>query len=391
MIGKASTRLFLTTILTLAAGLAASASAQNAQSAGEILSTLPDSQAVMFVDTRRIFNEVLPRVIPQQQLDKMWADVQKNTASFDPRSVHFVALGVRYREPVSLQTPPDFVVVVKGSFNAEALLSLARIAMEGESARETYKGRSIDVFKIKKESKPAANGQGAQDSSKPEQPSSPPIPEVAATTFDANTLVFGVPAYVRAAVDAAEGGQGRIRADLVELVTRNPDNLVSLVGDVPASLGDFMKSAGMPQNEEMTRIVNSIRQLQVSVSMNAADFGAQTIIRTDAAENANGLNGLVSMGLSFARMGVEEELRKVPADKPREKETLQTVLNVISSIKNVAADKDVQIDLAVPQATVAAFVQKEMARRKEAEAKKGTGAKKPGRPGARRRGTRRRR
>lgn len=385
MIVKASLKVFVAALLSLCA--AALAAAQNAQPARDILTTFPESQALMFVNTQRVFNEALPRVVPPQELDKIYADFQKNAASFDLRSIHFVALGVRYKEPISLKTPPDFVVLVKGSFNADAMLSLLRVAMEGSRTQESYKGRNLDLFSFKKGNKQAAGAPGAQ--AQTAQSSAPPIPELAAVAFDANTLVVGIPGYVKAAVDASEGGDGRVRADLVDLVTRNPDNLFSFGGDVPASLADLMKSSGMPQNEEITRVLNSIKQLQSSVSMNASDFGTQTIIRTDTAESASGLNGLVSMGLSFARMGLEEEVRKIPADKTVERESLQSLVNVLGSITNAARDREVQIDLAVPQATIAAFVQKEMTRRKEMQTKK---------PDAtttktikRRRGTRRRR
>jgi hypothetical protein len=260
--------------------------------------------------------------------------------------------------------------MVKGDFNADGLLSMARMALNENGASEEYKGRTLTIFKMKKKAEaPPASGDGA--GAGPAKPSSNfPFSELAAVSFDANTLVVGIPAYVRAAVDAAGGEQqGRIRADLLDLVTRNPDNLLSFAGDIPASALEMMKSMGAPQNEEINRVVASLRQVQLAVQMTAEDFGLQSIVRTDTAESASGLNGLVSMGLSFARMAIEEKLQKVPASRAQEREAMQAVLDAIGSVRNEAANNEVLVNFSVPQAKIATFVQREMERRKAAPAK----------------------
>lgn len=383
MFFKSLVRLSLASTLLIGACVVASA-----QTAREILSTFPDSQALLYVNTRRVFEEALPRVVPAQELEKGFADIQKET-SFDVRSIHFVAVGARFKEPFSTKVPPDFVVLVKGTFNADALLSLARMAAQGSYRQETYKGRTLDIFNFAKKETPATT-QGNQ--APPKQQSTPfPIPELAAVTFDPNTVMIGVPDFVRTAVDASEGGQGRVRADLLDLVARNPDTLVSLGGDIPPALLDLVKSMGMPPNAELEKVVGSLRQVQTSVSMNANDFGAHSIVRTDTPENAQTLNGLVTIGLGFARMGIEQELSKVPANKPTEKEAMQTVLNLISTLRNAANGNEVQLDASIPQATVAEFVRKEMARSKEAEKMKAAAKKPVKKAVVRRKSSRRRR
>jgi hypothetical protein len=368
----------LSLALSLVLASAASASAQ--ESPRDILASFPESQALLYVNARRIFDEALPRVIPQQKLDEMLGGVQKET-SFDPRSIHFVAVGARYREPFSMTTPPDFVVMVKGTFNAEALLSFARMAVGEKMTQETYRGKTINLFRFP-EKKQETGAPPTQPEQKKEAPF--PYPELAIVALDPGTVIAGVPGYVRAALDAAEGGQGRVRADLVDLVARNPDNLVSFGGDMPASLLDFAKSMGAPPNPEIERVIASLKQVQFSVSMNASDFGAHTIVRTDTPESAQVINGFVTMGLSFGKMAVEEALKKAPAAKARERAQMQAALSLISSIRNVAAGNEVQVEAAVPQATIAEFVRQEMAR--QSQTKKSTR-----KPAVRRRGRARRR
>lgn len=357
-------------LLVAAAFLACAAAGVSAQTAREYLTNFPDSQVVMYVNSQRIFNEALPRVIPQPQLDKMFADALRE-AKFDMRSIHFVAVGARFQEPLSLKTPPDFLIMVKGDFNADGLLSMARMALNEDGASEQYKGRTLTIFKMKKKEQPQPEASAGESGTRPASPPSPfPFSELAAVSFDTNTLVVGIPAYVRAAVDAAGGDQqARIRADLLDIVTRNPDNLLSFAGDIPASALEALKALGAPQNEEIKRVVSSLRQVQLAVQMTAEDFGLQSIVRTDTAESASGLNGLVSMGLSFARMGIEGELQKVPASKAREREAMQAVLDAIGTVRNEAANNEVLVNISVPQAKIATFVQREMERRKAAPAK----------------------
>src|SRR5918997_2931935 len=137
MIVRTSMRLFIA-----AAFLACAAAGVSAQGAREHLTNFPDSQVVMYVNSQRIFNEALPRIIPQAELDKMFADALRE-AKFDMRSIHFVAVGARFKEPMSLKTPPDFIVMVRGDFNADGLLSMARIALNDSGATEDYKGRTL--------------------------------------------------------------------------------------------------------------------------------------------------------------------------------------------------------------------------------------------------------
>ena len=372
MIGKYFMKISLAAALFIGAAQVAAAQSVDARN---LLSTFPESQALLYVNSRRVFDEALPRIVPPQELEKVFGDIQKQSG-FDVRSIHFVALGVRYKEPFSMKTPPDFVVMVKGSFNADAMLSLLRVATEGSYTQEKYGERTINVFKFKKEeSKEAQGGEQQTQQAKP-QGSPFPISEIAAVTFDANTLIVGVPGFVRAAIDAADGGQGRVRAELIDLVARNPDNLMSVGGDLPSSLLDMMKGMGMPQNEEAARVIGSLRQLQFAVNMNATDFGAQTVVRTDTPENAQVLNGFVTMGLGFGRMALDGQIKKVPADKPGEREAMQAVLDALGSLRNAANNNELQIDVSVPQATVASLVQKEMARQKANAAKKAAAAPK---------------
>src|SRR5215213_3950919 len=80
--------------LALMSALAASASAQTPVDARAALSTFPDSQAVLYVNARRIVNEVMPKVMPAADYQKMLKDTK--TVGFDVRGLQFAAVGVRF-------------------------------------------------------------------------------------------------------------------------------------------------------------------------------------------------------------------------------------------------------------------------------------------------------
>ena len=92
---------------------------------------MPESQAVLYINARRITNDALPRVLPQATLDQAFGEIQKNV-NVDLRSIEYVVLGVRYGESLQANTVPEFGVTVRGGFNADALLSMLRMVQAGQ-------------------------------------------------------------------------------------------------------------------------------------------------------------------------------------------------------------------------------------------------------------------
>src|ERR1044072_4971350 len=115
-------RLLLPLVLLLA--LARSAAAQT--DSRRALSTLPDSQAVLYVNAQRIIHDVLPRLMPPAEYAKMLAEAQK--VGCDARGIDYAAVGARFADPAPANYLPDFVVVIHGNFNADTLLALGRVA-----------------------------------------------------------------------------------------------------------------------------------------------------------------------------------------------------------------------------------------------------------------------
>src|SRR2546423_13797889 len=133
--------------LALLLALASNAAAQTAVDARRALASFPDSQAVLFINAHRIVNEMLPRVMPAVEYQKMLAQAQK--VGFDARGLEYVAVGARFAEPAPPSGLPEFVVVIHGDFNADSLLSIARIGLESEKVtrrQETYGSKTIEII-----------------------------------------------------------------------------------------------------------------------------------------------------------------------------------------------------------------------------------------------------
>jgi hypothetical protein len=376
--------------LTLACALASSASAQTPVDARGALSTFPDSQAVLFVNARRIVNEVMPKVMPPAEYRKMLDETKK--VGFDVRGLQFAAAGIRFNGDAPAGTPPEFVVVVRGNFNADSMLMLGKIALAARnlpSRTETYGSKSIEIIDAealsKMMNKPGGVGEGAGVPADGEAPKPKPFPypEVAITTLDSNTLVMGVPAYVRSAVDAS-GGQGTLRASLLSLAAQDQDAIWSLTAELPPNLAEMAHKYGAPANEQFDQMIGWVKQLNISQGMTAADFTLGVAVTTDQPEHASAFSGLVRMGQTFAENMLRDALSKA---KGKDAVRARQGLAMLESAVNRTDGNTLVLRVSVPQQTIIEMVKEQ---REKAEAGDMTKSipKKPARRPTRRRARR---
>ena len=363
--------------LALLCALASSAVAQAPVDARSALSTFPDSQAVLFVNAHRIVNDVLPRVMTPAEYQKMLDESKK--VGFDVRGLQFAAAGVRFNTDAPAGTPPEFVVVIKGNFNADSMLALGKIMLAAKnlpSRTETYGSKTIEIIDADAINKSMNTGGGAQGADG-EAPKPKPFPysELAVTALDSNTLVAGVPAFVRSAVDAS-GGQGALRQSLVGLASQDPNAIWSLTAELPPNLAEMAHKYGVPANQQFDEMVGWVRQLNISQGMTALDFTLGVAVTTDQPEHASTFSGLVRMGQAFAENMLRDALSKAKGkDAVRAREGLA----VLRSAVNRTEGNTLFLRVSVPQKTVFRIIDEDRPK----------GAKKPVRKATRRRARRR--
>ncbi|MBA2732278.1 MAG: hypothetical protein H0U54_05245, partial [Acidobacteria bacterium] len=100
-----------------------------------------------------------------------------------------------------------------------------------------------------------------------------------------NNLAIGELTAVKATLDANRG-RGGANTDLINLATRTPNALMGFSANVPASLSKDV-SVG---NDEISKLIGSIRQAYGAVGTTAKGFDLTAIARTENAGQAVSLS-----------------------------------------------------------------------------------------------------
>lgn len=299
--------------------------AASPMAAADALAMLPASDAVVYVDVRRLLTEAIPNILASDptKLAKFSAELEKikTKTGFDVRSFERVAVGIPYSNPANA------VAIARGSFSADALVAAGRIYANGKYTEQKYNNKSIYNFTLTEKSKVA----GKPDKTR----------QIYVAALDANTLAFGMnaPTGVRAAVDANAGGiANRASANLVALAARNPNALVSFGGNVPASLAQQATAF----NAEIGKSIAPIRQAYGSVNTTGSNVDTLFAMITGSPDQANALNSTLGALKQFSGLAVSQ----APAD------LRQTVQGVFDSLKITTQGNEVQVTTTFPTAGI---------------------------------------
>nr|MDQ5838681.1 hypothetical protein [Acidobacteriota bacterium] len=261
---------------------------------------------------------------------------------------------------------------------ADSLLMLARLAAGSQnlkSRQETYGSKTLDIFETETVARAVGGADGIEG---PEggKPRSNPYPEVAVTTLDSRTLVAGVPAYVRAAIDAS-GGRGRLSAPMLDLAAREPQALWSLTAVLPPTLADYVHKFGVAPNEELDKTLAWLKQFSLSQGMDALDLTFRAALLTDQPEHASALSGLARMGL----VALQTELAGEAAKKNnKDAADARRALSVLKTVVNRTEGSTLFISAAVPVSAIAELVRKQSAKQPATTARRRTTRRRGRRP-----------
>jgi hypothetical protein len=296
--------------------------------ASSILNMLPPSDVVGFVNVKSLLNDALPKVLADNpaklaevnaQIDKV-----KTQTGVDVRSFENIAVGVRYQHPSANDTDAETVVIAHGTFNANAFIAVGRMAAQGKYREEKYQGATLYIFNLNSQ----LNVKGIY---------SMKIKELAVTSLNANTLALGDPEAVRATIDANKT-PSRTNNDLLQLATREPSAIIGFSANVPQSLTSNVNVG----NEEVTKMVNSIRQCYGAVSTTANGFGLLVALRTETPEQAHALSDTLAALKQFGAMVIP----KLPPD------TGKIAQNALDSMKIASTGNEASLNLEVSQADI---------------------------------------
>lgn len=287
---------------------------------------VPGADAVMFVDLKRLFSNVIPQVLAENpaRLADFNADIDqfKTKTGVDPRAFERVTVSLRFAPTATNANKADVVAVANGSFNAGALVAAGRLAAKGKYQEQKLNGKTIYIFSLNEQVK--LFGLFRMN-----------VADVAVAALDANTLAVGSVETVRAVLENSGAGVAN-NSELLALASQNSNALMGFGGNVPPALLQNLDLG----NEEIARSVASVKQFFGSVNANGSNFDLLTVVRTETADSAQNLGETLSGLKQLAPLFVSQ----LPA--PRAK-VAQNVLDTLQ-ISNRSNEVELKLTLAQP-------------------------------------------
>lgn len=308
-----------------------------------LVSLLPASDGVVLLDVQRLLNDALPQVLSSNptKLNEINEHIDhiKTQIGFDVRQFEHIAVGVAFKQTANAKNLVDPVILLRGKYNSEALLTLAKIAGKGKYREEKAGNKAFYIFAAKEilaEHKAKIIGSSPNkmlDTLLQKLP-----PELAVATVDGGTLAIGSIARVREMFES----KAKIDPNLAALVNRKPNSIMSFAASTPTGLKQFIDL----DDDMLGQSVSAIRLLHGSVEVaggNVVSSVTAKLINAQQAksleETLGGLQGLIKGFLASAR----GEDKKVYA-------------RIVESAKITRVGTDVTVEAQAANADLALFI-----------------------------------
>lgn len=305
--------------------------------APQLASLLPASDGIMTVDVKRLLDQALPQMLSanQPKLAKIFGELDRLKAQtgFDIRRFEQVAVGVKTNRKSATEIDFEPVLLARGAYEANGLVGLAKIASKGKYRAEKVGERTIYIFSVKElveDNKPKTKGKSLPDKAFDKMFKNLNR-EIAVTDLDRSTLVLGTPERVRETL----GARSRVNGDLLDLVYRNQNAVVSFGMNMPQGMSGFFEIG----NPEIDANIDAIRQLYGSLDVAGGNTLLSATARTDSAAKAESLGTLLS---GLKELGELFLGSAKGADK-------QVYVRLIRSSQISQADNEVMFDLEIRQ------------------------------------------
>ena len=341
-----SISLFLLAVLFLNLGVSsyADSKAKKARKsqATQLVMLLPASDGVVTLDVKRFFGVALPRLLSANQpmLNGVLAkiDEMKSKTGIDIRQFEYLAAGVTAKRISEKEYDLEPVIIARGQIKAGTLIAAAKIAANGKYREEKAGEKTIYIFAAKdiaEQVKQQAPGTKAAIADKILGKLSR---EVAVSTIDANTLVFGSLPLVRQALDAKTS----VGNDLTSLLGKRETSVVSFAGKMPTGMSAFLPL----ENDELGKNIESIRYVYGNMDVNGDNAIVNMTAKTVDAKQAQSLFEIIDVLKILGKMGLSGSKS---ADK-------QVYARMIENAKFSVKANEVMLDLQVPQGDIDVLV-----------------------------------
>jgi hypothetical protein len=299
-----------------------------------LVALLPASDGVMYLDVQRLLNEALPQIFSSnpaklseinEQIDQI-----KTQIGFDVRQFEQIAVGITFVTTATSKNKIEPVVLARGKYNSDALLTAAKIVAKGKYREEKIGNKAIYIFAAKElltENKSKITNNTPNkffDFLLKKMPS-----ELAVARVDANTLAIGAITRVRETVE----NKARIGADITALLNRKPNSIMSFAANTPVGLNQFFEL----DNDMFGQSLGSIRQIYGAVNLGGGNLigsvGAKSLNAEQAKSLEETLAGLQALGKGFLASARSDEK--------------QVYARIVDSVKITRVGLEVGIDFQV--------------------------------------------
>ncbi len=266
-------------------------SKKNVRQAPQLVALLPASEGASILNVQKFFNEALPQTLSDNQpmlssiLDKI--DEIKNKTGIDLRQFEQIAVGVQSKRLSPVQIDFEPIVLARGTFNAGALIAVAKVASKGKYREEKIGGKTVYVFTLKelvekdKSSTNKPTGKNSIFEKTIDKMFSGLSRELAVTVYNNNILAIGSLARVRELFDA----KTRISSEVLDLVSRKPNAVISFGANLPGGLSKFVDL----DNDELGKNIDAIRQVSGAVDVSDGNAVVSLMAKTLKPDQAQGL------------------------------------------------------------------------------------------------------
>ncbi len=309
-----------------------------------LVAMLPASDGVAIFDTKQFLGTSLPIILASNQpaLGEVTTKINEmaNRTGVDLRKFDEVVVGVASKQVSATETDFDPVAIASGDVAEGALNAIKKMASsKGTYREEKIGGRTVYVFTA---GATMQNTSGAAPTSKISAAIDKALRglsrEIAVSTLDRNTLVFGSPARVRETLE----GHTHVGADLSSLLAAKETAVANFAFKTAGRMGSML-----PLDVDM--LGKSLDTVQfVSGSLDVAPTGttlqamARTRLPHDAAQLKDTLDVLKQMG--GALLGGSK--------KPNQALYGRLLNNARVTLRGT----DVSLDITIPQSDIDALV-----------------------------------
>lgn len=305
-----------------------------------LVAMLPASDAIVTVNTRRFFNDALPKVLSgnQKLLGEILArlDAFQAKTGINARRSENIAIGANILRKESTKFDVDAVVIARGSTPTSALMDAARAAANGKFREETIAGKTMIV--ISTEDLAEHLKSKASDPGEPSKLASKQPVDIGLAAIDTNTIVFGHVSRVRETL----GKRSVVSSELTSLLGKKPSGVMNFAARVPGGMSTLLPL----DNDTLGSNIDSISHMYGAVDMLAGQATLSVTGQTHTAQQAAELKGTLD---GLKDIGTAVLSGSKAADK-------QLYARLLANIKVSQAGNEINLDLVIPQTDLDALV-----------------------------------